>query len=445
MIASVQFDYLTATEPQILDLASELPGMALGDIPGSHFASDSPEQGRAEAGLAIEAYFGIPPNPNPWPDFPEAGIELKSVPLIEKSVGLRVDQRTVISQIDYFALAEEAWETASVRKKLDILFVFFERLRDPPKEEWPVVHVALWRPHDIALEGIRIDWEQVKSKVINGKAHELSEADGRILGPCTKGAGGGEFRRQPFSDLPAKPRAWALKQAFVLGVYEQSRSSAPDYGLLTELAQLTHLLGGLRSYRGRAIDDVADELKVRRSRAKDYAARVVHRLAGSMEPEAAQASGTYPAIRAPRTSPEGEPYEAVSFPAFRHMDLADETWDDSELLGNLEHLLFIPVVGAQRDTPQGSCRVGPPVYWRPTADQLAGIAQEWQAFHDLISAGNADKLPSARQTRYIHVRPHGRNAADRDATPGGGSETKKSFWLNKPFIAEILSEVLPGG
>jgi DNA mismatch repair protein MutH len=83
--------------------------------------------------------------------------------------------------------------------------------------------------------------------------------------------------------------------------------------------------------------------------------------------------------------------------------------------------------------------IGHPVFWRPSADQLTTIEREWTTFRDLIIAGKAGELPTESQTTAIHVRPHGRDATDRDPTPGGGSQTRKSFWLNKRFVQSILA------
>ena len=79
-------------------------------------------------------------------DFIGAGIELKAVPLVQKQNGLRVKERTFISMIDYRQLASESWLTASVRRKLHILFVFYEHLLGRLKVEFPVTHMTLWAP-----------------------------------------------------------------------------------------------------------------------------------------------------------------------------------------------------------------------------------------------------------------------------------------------------------
>ena len=124
------------------------------------------------------------------PDFPGAGIELKAVPLRLTGRGLGVKERTVISIIDYMALPGQTWTTASVRKKLKILFVFFEHIDEKPKSMFPIREILLWEPDARTDALLRADWERVFAKVRQGRAHELSESDGSLMGPCTKSATG---------------------------------------------------------------------------------------------------------------------------------------------------------------------------------------------------------------------------------------------------------------
>ena len=177
------------------------------------------EEARGRWVSRSRTYFGIPPNAISAADFPGAGIELKVVPLVRSERGVRVKERTFVSLIDYEALARETWDTASVRKKLKILFVFFEHLHGRSKKQFPIHSVVLWEPLDEIEQQIRSDWERVHAKVLAGLAHELSEGDGRTLGPSTKGADSSVLRRQPYSEELAKSRAFALKPSFTFGLY----------------------------------------------------------------------------------------------------------------------------------------------------------------------------------------------------------------------------------
>jgi DNA mismatch repair protein MutH len=127
------FDYRTASVEEILSRARLLDGHLLGDIVGARFTASEARRGKGEVGAAIEHHFGIPPNARPEADFPDAGVEPKVVPLRRSGSVTRVKERTVISMIDYASLVLEDWDSAIVRKKLRILFVFFEHLPDRMK------------------------------------------------------------------------------------------------------------------------------------------------------------------------------------------------------------------------------------------------------------------------------------------------------------------------
>jgi DNA mismatch repair protein MutH len=436
--ARSQFDYRVASEAEILDLAAELPGLRLGEIPGARFEALEAVHGKGEAGAAVEAFFGIPPNSISDADFPGAGIELKVVPVIAASSGLRVKERTVISMIDYVQMAGESWEIAHIRRKLHILFVFFEHLYGVPKRDFPILHVALWKPSGRVAIQIQHDWEKVQAKVQAGLAGELTETDGLILGPCTKGADSRSLRKQPFSDVMAKSRAFALKPSFTMALYRETTRARPDDQHLVEVATLEHLLSNFVRYEGRTVADVGAEVRIPPSTAKDHPARVVRGavLAASPVPDdELQETLTI------KMSPVGRdflPYEAMSFPAFRHEEIVDEDWQDSDMLARIEQMLIVPVARETRATPLSEGVIGRPVFWRPSADQLSVIEREWTIFRDLIRAGKADQLPTEAQTVAVHVRPHGRDATDRDPTPDGGSQTRKSFWLNKRLVQKIV-------
>jgi DNA mismatch repair protein MutH len=439
-VVAWNIDYRVATEAQILERSRTLPGCLLGQL-GSSIPHVEGVRGKGQAGRAIEAFFGIPANSKSEADFPGAGIELKALPIRRAGKIFNTKERTVISMIDYLSIVEERWENASVRKKLKILFVFFEHLHEAPKDRFPVLDFHLWTPDDRTNDLLRADWERVRQKVRHGLAHELSEGDGRIMGPCTKGVNARSRRRQPFSDIPAKPRAFALKPAFTLEIFRQVRSRPPRVtigGLPDDFEN--RMVTRFRPFVGRGIDDVADELAVARSNSKSYAAAVARRIFGgtSFKGEIREFAEMGLTPRIARVNDDLMPYEATSFPSFRYRELIQEEWMDSDLLSRVEYMLFIPVHGRTKATPQGDCTFGAPRFWRPSDPDLELMRREWELFRIEIERGRALKLTPASETTAIHVRPHGRNARDTDDAPGVGQVVKKSFWLNQPFVAEIL-------
>jgi DNA mismatch repair protein MutH len=441
------FDYRTANKEVILARASLLEGRVLGDIVGASFTATEAKRGKGEVGATIEHFFGIPPNSRQEADFPGAGIELKVVPLRRTGRGVRVKERTVISMIDFDELVLETWDTASVRHKLKILFVFFEDLTDIPKSSFPIRAILYWEADASTNDFIRDDWVRVLTKVRHGLAHELSESDGRIMGPCTKGVHSRSLRSQPFGSIRARSRAFALKPAFTQGLYERLVRLTPEESLVANQAATAssdfeeQLLKRFRRFEGRTVEDVAHELGVPPSNAKSYAAAVVRRAFGAKSFRSRirefDEMGLTP--RMSRVNADLMPYEALSFPAFRYKELLEETWEDSDLLSRVEYMLIVPIHGGRKDTPQAKCSFGQPVFWRPTASQLDTIRREWELYRLEIRNGQAASLSPASEMTAIHVRPHARDSRDVDSAPIVGRVTKKSFWLNKPFVRDILA------
>jgi DNA mismatch repair protein MutH len=441
------FDFKTASAAQIFQRARELEGLLLGQVAGTPFVATEMARGKGEVGRAIETFFGIPANPIADADFPAAGVELKVVPLVRSGNNYHVKERTVISMIDYKALVLETWATAHVRQKLHILFVFFEHLPGRPKSDFPVRKVLLWKPEGQVADLIREDWYRVLRKVKDGQAHELSEADGRIMGPCTKGVDSAHLRRQPFNSTLAKSRAFALKPPFTLSLYLEATGRLGQVESLITNLRLRRLdmfedqlLDRVRPHIGRTIGELGNRLGVPRSARKDYAAQVVRRLFGarSYRSKIKEFEESGLTLRITRVAPDGLPYEHLSFPAFRYSELLEETWDDSDLLSRIEYMLLVPVLGTERDTPQADCRLGEPIFWRPTMEELETVQQEWEMFRNEIRRGKARDLTPASRTSIIHVRPHSRDAQDTDEAPLVGQIVKKSFWLNRGFVAEIV-------
>jgi DNA mismatch repair protein MutH len=84
--------------------------------------------------------------------------------------------------------------------------------------------------------------------------------------------------------------------------------------------------------------------------------------------------------------------------------------------------------------------IRPPTLWKPSPVELDPLRAEWVKFRDEIRAGRADRLPPASTTRMIHVRPHARDSKDTEEAPGVGPVVKKSFWLNREFVAQLIQD-----
>ena len=224
------------------------------------------------------------------------------------------------------------------------------------------------------------------------------------------------------------------------------REATPAESLLEDLGLNAaeefegRLLERFSPFVGRTIEDVGAELNVPPSDAKSYAASVVRRIFGAKGFRARilefEEMGLTPRIT--RVRDDLMPYEAMSFPAFRYHSLLEETWEDSDLLARIEYMLLVPVHGQTKGTPQKDCTLGMPVFGVPARQNSTSSDGSGRSIRVGDREGRADRLTPASQTQAIHVRPHSRDASDTDDAPGLGPVIKKSFWLNRPFVRDIL-------
>ncbi len=404
------------------------------------------QTGKGRLGDVVErSYFGINPGNVSGPDFEQAGVELKTTPLKRVGKKLKAKERLSLQMIDYMSIHREEWETSSfLRKNALILLLFY--LFEPDKEILDYVFkiARLWEIPEADLEIIRDDWETIVGKIRAGKAHEISEGDTMYLAACTKGAKGTDRREQPFSDEPAKPRAFSLKASYMNSVIaaslrQQQAVSADELRTGRTFEQVVH--ERFRPYIGMTADEIAQMLGVEQKpgtkKSKAFYANLTKRILGVAEANRiAEFEKADITVRTIRLRPSGMPKEAVSFPAFKYLDLVEQDWDDSDLREALSRRFFFVIY--QLDA-SGRARLARTQFWTMPVEDIEQHAREcFEKTVELIMEDRADYLPQSTDNPVCHVRPHGRNKADTLPTPSGRMVVRKSFWLNQKYLADQL-------
>lgn len=174
--------------------------------------------GKGNFGQILEKfYFGYDPNSKSEADFVKVGMELKSSPLKQiKNSEYRSKERLVLNIINYLNVVNQNFENSDFFKKnSSILLIFYLHNADFDVLDYLIKLVDEWSFPNTDLEIIKKDWQTINKKIADGKAHELSEGDTFYLGACTKGTNANTTRKQPFSEIPAKQRAYSFKQGYV--------------------------------------------------------------------------------------------------------------------------------------------------------------------------------------------------------------------------------------
>jgi DNA mismatch repair protein MutH len=291
----------------------------------------------------------------------------------------------------------------------------------------------LWRFPEKDLVIMRKDWEAIREKIRSGRAGEISEGDSWYLGAATKGGKGSERR------------AFCLKQGYVSIIVARilGHKEAEEMESLLKNKRALHqgetvesyIKGQFKPYIGKSLDELGRLFKVS-SKSKNFAANVTRyilKVSSDRIEEFEKAEITVKSIRIRKT---GALDQEMSFPAFRFKDLVKENWDTSEFRQILTRRFFFVIY---KQDMAGIFRLFGAMFWSMPEKILEGeVRRAWERAKAGVLKGDLSELPKISDDITAHVRPHGRRGVDVDELPNGTFETKRSFWLNKKYLARII-------
>ncbi|MGL4382255.1 MAG: Sau3AI family type II restriction endonuclease, partial [Bacilli bacterium] len=167
--------------------------------------------------LIEEEVFEYKVNNKSEPDIANLKIEIKVTPyIIGKNNKKRAKERLVLGIIDYNKEANIGFYNSSFWKKNEnLLIMTYESKKNTEQGDLFVDSVYLFKYPEEDLKIIKEDFNIINEKIKMGLAHEISEGDTMYLGACTKGVNASTTKTQPFSNIPAKQRAYSLKQSYM--------------------------------------------------------------------------------------------------------------------------------------------------------------------------------------------------------------------------------------
>lgn len=435
-----QEKYDKTSVESILNFAKLLTGKTLDEVvtlPNSVANSSN----KGNLGGLIEAHFFELPPSSRGIDFPDAGLELKTTGLVQKADGsFRAKERLVLTMINYLKIVDEDWENSVFFLKCRLILILFYLYEKgvPSFNQKFVLDPILFRilEHDEAV--IRRDWEFIREKVREGKAHEISEGDTYYLGACRKGAGGPDesLRPQPFSDQGAKARAFSFKPSYMNILIEGLVEEKPALGVSASVSFEEATERKFSSYLNSSIEEISVSLNhFKRSRyQKAFNRELALRILagdGKVVPELEKAGIELKTIR---LKSNGKPREAMSFPGFRYLEIVSEHWEDSSFFEKLEsRFLFVVFM----EDEAGVERLSRVLYWNMPYEDRLEAQRVWEDTKRRVAIDASD-LPKGTESHIAHVRPKARDASDTIPTPQGTMLIKKCFWLNREYVSSIL-------
>jgi DNA mismatch repair protein MutH len=438
----VDYDYDPKSPESILSAAKKLTGKTLRYFMPSDITN---EANKGDLGTLVENYFFfIQPGNSPEPDFKEANLELKTTGLVKRPDGsYRAKERLVLTMINYETLAEESWATSSfVKKCSSMLLLFYEYVKELSVIDRKfVIDPLLYNLPEEDKVQIRRDWEAIQAKIRAGKAHELSEGDTFYLGACRKGSGGPneKLRKQPFSEIPAKARAFSFKQGYVDFILAGHISKLGSLGVAETVTIEDATQVKFAPFIGKTIEELSSSLASHKTSAmqKGFHRGLAERIlsdSGSSVKELVKAGIELKTIR---VNAKGRPNEAMSFPGFKFLEIVDEVWEESGFANKIEQKFLFVIY--QEDI-FGVERLWKVAYWNMPYPDREEAHRVWQETKSRVQV-DAKNLPKATESPVAHVRPKARNAADVLPTPQGDFHTKQCFWLNQSYIQQVIESL----
>ncbi|MBR3725652.1 MAG: hypothetical protein IKN11_09730 [Bacteroidales bacterium] len=461
----------------IFEYSKKLLGHSLREVVGSEAIGSSKLQGKGKGGLEQmleQLFFQYPINSDPGPDFKEAGLELKGTGLKRLVSGeLQIKERLVCDMIDYNLVVNETFEDSLFYIKCRImLIIFYLYEKDVSKWDLKFIFSVLWKLPEKDLLIIRHDFEVIVDKIRRGEAHLLSEGDTEYLGACRKGQKGDSPRRQPFSDIPAPKRAFALKPAYMRTILEYIKQQ--DKAAVSNITTKETALGAVtvdelrgnsfeniiierfKPYYGLSYLEICQRLNVTPSLSKNRIAIVSNIIAteGNDElktcnindSEEFQKSGIR--MKTVTSFSNGRVKEDTSFENIDYYEIvSNDNWYESRLYELFtSRFLFVvfqqPKNEFQRDLCLDHLQLKQVFFWTMPTKDIDIAEQYWEDIKMHVDNNEIDAKYFWNKAKHskFHVRPKGRNAADLAPNPHGGMAKKYCYWFNSEYVTEIINQ-----
>jgi len=208
-------------EAELLERASALAGLSLAELAARLGAPVPLDLRRAKGfvGSLVERALGATAGSRALPDFPELGIELKTLPV--DRAGAPVES-TFVCTIPLTEIGQVEWADSRVRRKLSqVLWIPVEGERQIVVAERRIGQALLYRltAEDEAV--LRADWEELSGVIGRGHVEALTGHLGRSLQIRPKAAHSRARRVGIDADgvpFAALPRGFYLRPSFTRGL-----------------------------------------------------------------------------------------------------------------------------------------------------------------------------------------------------------------------------------
>ncbi|MBQ6629181.1 MAG: hypothetical protein IJH65_10255 [Methanobrevibacter sp.] len=442
------------TEQELLEYTSNIKGKTFKEIDSENLlANASLNRQKGLLGHVVETgFYKYPINSDSKADFEELDIELKVTGYVKNKNGsLRAKERLVLSKINYNEIINETFESSHVLGKCKkMLIIWYEYDSTKEAKDFLITDYQLYdMTNDFKI--FNNDFEIIKGKVLDGRAHELSEGDTSYLGACTKARTSSDRTTQPFSDILPKPRAYSLKNAYMTGILREliekptllEIKSQQEFNTVIE-----YVKDKLEAYFGKTQVEILEEITGREYDEiipKNISKMISDELIGKDEdlPKKDDLfAKTSFIIKNLPIKEDGKPRERMSFKTISLSDFETD-WEDSYWKNYFEETTLIVICYAEKNKSRNGFRVLSDVK-QITFDEndLESFEKTYNQIKLAIEKKDVNLLPTSAngfKNQLLEIAPKGVKGDDAYVNFFKRDKTKVAFMISKKLLVNKLN------
>jgi len=202
---------------QLLDRCQQIAGLSLGELAAMAGIAvpATLQRHKGWQGQLLELWLGASAGSKPQQDFPDLGIELKTLPIDANWQPL---ETTYVCYAPLMAPPGITWQRSNVRNKLgQVLWLPLEGDRRIPVAERRVANAIMWSPTKAQDAQLCADWEELTEMIVLGQVEQITARQGQALHVRPKAANGSVLTDAlgPEGErIRTRPRGFYLRKTF---------------------------------------------------------------------------------------------------------------------------------------------------------------------------------------------------------------------------------------
>ncbi|NQY63022.1 MAG: DNA mismatch repair endonuclease MutH [Alteromonadaceae bacterium] len=205
------------SEAELTTRAHALTGLTLGELAAQAgiVVPESLVREKGWIGLLLEKILGASAGSRPEPDFPQLGIELKSLPIDRYGKPL---ETTFICVAPLIGLVGASWKTSHICNKLArVLWVPVISERNMAIADRIICSPFIWSPSAEEENLLALDWQELTDMIVLGEVEKINGKHGQVLQLRPKAANN-KAKTQAFDrhgkSFTTLPRGYYIKTHF---------------------------------------------------------------------------------------------------------------------------------------------------------------------------------------------------------------------------------------